>query len=113
MDIVSELGGKEALINFAIVNGAAVVGQVVHYVKQWTRGEVAGNVWAYFMKDHPRRTAATFGTILGSTGAALATGQLDPSHINGLVALVTLGTSFGYAANSAINKGADPDAIKP
>lgn len=111
MDIVAQLGGKEALVHFGIVTMAALVGQIGSYFKKWYNGEIRGNLYDYLVKQHPRRSVATVSAIVGSAAGALLTGQLDPAAINGLVPLITMGTTFGYMANSTINKGADPDAI--
>lgn len=96
-----------ALMTFAATHVAIVfylaglVGMLAHYVKKWTRGEYAGNLWAYLFADNPRASLAAVITYVGAAAAVVATGSLDGMK---LAQVVAVGFTTGFAIDSAVNK---------
>lgn len=80
---------------------AGFVGMVAHYVKKWTKGEYAGNLWAYLFADNPRASLAAVITYAGAAAAVVATGSLDGMK---LAQVAALGFTTGYAIDSTVNK---------
>lgn len=84
----------------AVFYALGLVGMAAHYVKKWSRGQYAGNLWAYLFADNPRASLAAVLTYTGAAASVIATGSIDGMT---LAQVSALGFFTGYASDSAVN----------
>lgn len=95
---------KEFVPAVAVFFGVGLLGMFAHFLKKWTRGEIAGGPIDYLV-SHPKHTVASILTFMGATAGLMASGQLD--NLN-LPVLVGLAFTTGWTIDSGINKGPSP-----
>ena len=86
----------------ALFTGVAFAGMLAHYVKKWLRGEIAGDLVTYFVRDYPKRTFGAVATLMGTVVAMFLSNQLDGMDIK---PMLMLALTTGYAVDSIANKG--------
>lgn len=98
MNTITQLIATHMAIAFYV---AGFAGMFAHYVKKWTKGEYAGNLWAYLFADNPRASLAAIITYVGAAAAVVATGSIGGMTIAQVIAA---GFTTGFAIDSAVNK---------
>lgn len=101
-------GVQPVLVQLFVLTVLSLIGMLGHYLKKWWNDEIAGSLWHYLIVDKPRRTVAALVGVGSAIGAVWLSGLLDTMTI-AQVALSVVPT--GYMGDSALNKGASPDAI--
>ncbi|RCS59708.1 hypothetical protein [Parvibium lacunae] len=88
--------------NLIIFTVAGMVGMLAHFYKKKMRGEIAGNLADYLVRDHADATLLMLLTFAGTAATMWLTGQLVMSD----GALIALAFNSGWAIDSGVNKGA-------
>lgn len=81
-----------------------------HFLKKWYTGEIAGGLLDYLVHDNPRRTVAAVSAVAGAIVTAYLAGQFgDAASLVTLKQVILPAWGIGYAGDSLLNKGANPD----
>lgn len=86
-------------MNILLFIAIGLVGQLAHWLKKWTRGEIECNLITY-IKTNPKHTVGAILTTCVTIFGLLSSGSVD-------ITTQTLALAFfaGYGSDSAINKG--------
>lgn len=89
----------------AVVIGSGLLGLITHPIVKWAKKDIDGSPWNYLVRDHFRATVASVIALVSAAVAALAS---DLFHGMSLLQIVVMAFPYGYANDSAINKGTPP-----
>lgn len=89
----------------AVFIAVGALGACSHWLKKWLRNEIAGSLFDYLFRDHPKDTGLALFTLVGLACTAWLGGQLDTLDLR---SLISMGFLAGYTVDSAINKAAAP-----
>lgn len=92
-----------SILNGAVFCVSAVIGQILHSVKQWANGDA--DTFLGWLTSNPKRTVAA---VIGNAGALLTALTVVGIDNMTLTQIIATGGLLGLSADSIINRGVRP-----
>ena len=96
----------EAQIWYGLLLSGAV-GIMAHYFHKWASDEIAGSLFDYLFRQHPKKTILSLSAYVAWTLSLVGTGifQTGSGEFVGWSIVLILGLTNGYGVDSLANRG--------